>query len=243
MSSRLSGSNAPKLQIMIGILVELVISWLLLWFFCKKNLTALGFVPSKSRVWDCVFGFLFAALGCTLYHVSSAFFADNFWVPNVPFSASLFGAGLWFTVKSVLFEELIFRGALLYILIQKLGVNKACILSAIGFGVYHWFSFGAFGNAANMAIIFVITGIQGLAFAYAFAKTTSLYLPIALHLGWNLFNIVIFSNGPLKQQLFILQNANKPEGIISLVLFLFQIFALPLVVFGYLKWRKKISTY
>ncbi|MFP7657140.1 CPBP family glutamic-type intramembrane protease [Chryseobacterium proteolyticum] len=84
-----------------------------------------------------------------------------------------------------------------------------------------------------------MTGIFGLMLAFAFAKTKSLYLPFGLHLGWNIFNIVIFSNGPLRQQVLIKANENKPEGLISLFIFLFQIFALPILVYWYLRYLKK----
>lgn len=71
--------------------------------------------------------------------------------------------------------------------------------------------------------------------SHSFAETKSIYLPIALHLGWNVFNIVIFSNGPLGHQVLMKANENQPEGIISLIIFLFQIFALPLLVFFYIR--------
>ncbi len=38
----------------------------------------------------------------------------------------------------------------LYIAIKKLGVTKACILSAICFGIYHWFSHEVIGNPVQM---------------------------------------------------------------------------------------------
>jgi membrane protease YdiL (CAAX protease family) len=103
----------------------------------------------------------------------------------------------------VLFEELIFRGALLYLAIGKFGVKTACTLSAVCFGAYHWFTYNLFGSPVQMVIVFLMTGIFGFTLAYAFAKTKSIYLPVGLHLGWNLFTIVVFSNGPLGQQIFI----------------------------------------
>ncbi len=143
--------------------------------------------------------------------------------------------GVGWNIKSVLFEELIFRGALLFIVIRKIGEVKACFLSAVCFGIYHWFSFGAFGNPVQMVFIFFMTGIAGLAFAFAFAKTKSLYFPIGLHLGWNLCTNILFSNGPMGQQLFIRENKNKQDGVLSLAIFLFQVAALPLITYGYLK--------
>jgi membrane protease YdiL (CAAX protease family) len=220
---------------MIGIIVILGISALLLGWVQKRQLTVLGFKPTKLRVIQLIFGLLLSAGICTIYHFLKVAFADNRWVLNHEMTFPITAAGVWWTLKSVLFEELLFRGALLYLLIEKTGVKKACLISAACFGVYHWFSYGAFGNPVQMIFIFVTTGIFGWMLAFAFARTKSLYLPIALHLGWNLLNIVVFSNGPLGKQLFIPINENQPEGLISLFIFLFQVMALPLLVYLYLR--------
>lgn len=220
---------------MIGIITELIISWLLLWFIVKKNLSILGFKPSRKRLIQLFSGILLAAVCCIFYHVTSKISANNNWELNKQISFRTLLPGVWWVLKSVLFEELIFRGALLYIAIDKLGIKKACLLSAACFGIYHWFSYNAFGSPFQMAIIFVMTAVFGYMLAYAFAITKSLYLPFGLHLGWNLFNIIVFSNGPLGNQILLKANENKPEGILSLVIFLFQIFGLPLLAFWYLR--------
>jgi membrane protease YdiL (CAAX protease family) len=54
----------------------------------------------------------------------------------------LFFDSFIYHLKSALTEDLAFRGALLYILIKKIGVQKGFFLSAITFGIYHWFSYG-----------------------------------------------------------------------------------------------------
>ena len=225
---------------MIGIIIELIISWLLLRFIAKKDLSVLGFKPSQARLINLSIGFLLAAVVCSVYHILTTAFINNSWILNKPISFSAALMSLWWIVKSVLFEELLFRGALLYLAIEKWGTTKACILSSVCFGVYLWFSYSAFGNPFQMVIIFVMTSIFGWMLAVSFAKTKSLYLPIGLHLGWNLFNILIFSNGPLGKQLLIKANANHLEGIPSLLVFLFQIFALPILMYGYFKFKKKI---
>lgn len=59
---------------------------------------------------------------------------------------------------------------------------------------------------------------------------------MGLHLGWNLFNIVIFSQGPLGQQFLINSNSGQLlTGFPSIGLQLFQLIALPIIVFIYLK--------
>lgn len=219
---------------MAGLLVELIISWLLLWFMCKKHLSVLGFRPTKSRMANLGVGLLIAASCCTIYQLMTTVFINNSWT----FNKQVTGKGIvessrWVFV-SVLYEELIFRGALLYIAIKKLGVTKACILSAICFGIYHWFTFNVLGNPFMMVITFLMTAIVGLSWAFAFAKTSSLYLPIGLHFGWNLFCMVVFSNGSSQPAIFVRANVNQLQGLLSWLVFIFQVLALPLLTFWYL---------
>ncbi len=71
-----------------------------------------------------------------------------------------------------------------------------------------------------MAIIFTITGIMGLLYAYGYVKSFSLYIPCAIHLGWNITRSVIFSETVIGNQLFIPVKP-IPEVTVSYHLFLF----------------------
>lgn len=220
---------------MIGILVELLASWLLLWIYDRKSLAVLGFGFSKNRLYNFSFGFLISSVCCAVYFLAIIKLSKSTLTFNENFDGKQFLESSWWTLKSVLFEELVFRGALLYIAIQKLRIRLACIVSAIAFGIYHWFSYGIFGQPIQMMYVFILTGIAGLMFAYAFAKTKSLYLPIGLHLGWNLITIVVFSQGPLGHQLLFSSTGEKLGGVLSVVFFLYQILTLPLIVFWYVR--------
>jgi len=221
---------------MIGILIQLAVSWLLLWLVDKKDLTVLGLKPTTDRLLNFIFGFIISATVFTVYCLTTTFLTDSDWKINNDFSVKDFLSSTWWTTNSVIFEELIFRGALLYILIQKTNERTACFVSAIAFGIYHWFSFGVLGDPVQMTYVFVSTGISGLMFAFAFSKTKSLYLPTGLHLGWNLFNIVVFSQGPLGHQ-FLINNNNGQllTGLPSIGLQLLQLLGLPAIVYIYLK--------
>jgi len=224
---------------MIGIIVQLIVSWVLLWFICKKHLSVLGLRPTKNRTTSLIVGFLIAAFCCTMWQLMTTAFIDNSWVSNKQATTKgILESSRW-TLVSVVYEELIFRAALLYIATKKLGVAKACILSAICFGIYHWFTYNVFGNPLMMLIVFLMTSIVGLSWAFAFAKTGSLYLPIGLHLGWNLFSIVVFSNGNVGQAILVKANNNQIQGSLSWFVFLFQVLALPILTFWYVKWLSK----
>ncbi len=187
---------------MLGIIIQLLISWLIIWLFEKGNLGFLGFYPTKKRLIGFAIFFIVTALCCSSDFFMRMLFAKQQWELNPKLTVNLILTGVWWNIKSVLFEELIFRGVLFYVLIKKTGHTKAIIISAIAFGIYHWFSQGSFGNPVQMAITFVITGTMGLVYAYGYSKTFSLYIPIAIHLGWNVTSSVVFSQGNIGNQLF-----------------------------------------
>jgi membrane protease YdiL (CAAX protease family) len=215
-----------------------------LWFVEKKHLSVLGFVPTSSRLLHLVGGFVVAATFCGLYSLSVVWLTNNTWSVNPNFAVNQWASSTWWTFKSVMFEELIFRGAIFYLLIRKTNVKIACWISSAAFGLYHWFSFGVFGNLVPMVYVFISTGLWGLMYSWSFAKTNSLYLPVGLHFGWNFFNIVVFSHGPLgKQFLVSSNNGHTLEGLPSLAMTIFQVFALPLVVFLFLRWSKPRASF
>jgi membrane protease YdiL (CAAX protease family) len=223
----------------LGLFVILAISWILLWVFDKKDLLALGISPTGKRVIDFCFGFIAAVICYCIYCFIVTKISGVEWKVNQEFTFTTFTNSSWWILKSVLFEEFVFRGALLYILIKKMGVQFACILSSVAFGIYHWFSYEIMGNYQQMLIVFIMTSIWGYMFAIAFAKTRSMYLPFALHLGHNLLSILVFSQGPLGKQFLITDGAKDLSGIISLLVYLFSIFALPLITWWYLSKKHK----
>lgn len=219
---------------MVGLVLILLIS-LALFKLTNQKIDSLGLLPGKSRLTSFTVGFLMSAVACSIYFISLILSLDAEVSFNDHYTLLDSLSSFWWILKSVLFEELLFRGALFFFAIQILGKHKACFLSASIFGVYHWFSYEVFGDASEMLTTFIITGIGGLMFAYAFAYTKSLYLPIGLHLGWNLVTIMIFSQGPLGEQVLISSTSNYINGIASILFFLYQILFLPVLVFFYLK--------
>ncbi len=225
----------------MDLIVELAISWLLLWGFKRETLRVLGLVPTKGRVKNFIFGFIIAAIICGSNYLFQAIISGSEWLFNKNFTNQDFLYSSWWNLHSVLYEELIFRGALLYLAIKYIGIKKGCILSAICFGMYHWFSMNAFGNWGFMLYLFLGTGITGYIFALAYAKTNSLYLPIALHFGWNLLNNVVFSQGPLGNQLLIPKVGEKFTFIENIIVVLISTFLLPLCAFLYIKHLKPVE--
>lgn len=192
---------------MLGIIVQLALSWLIIWFAERGNLSVLGLGINRSRINDFFIFFILTSIFCASGFLMKSFFDGPKWQLNPALSFNLVINGIWWNIKSVLFEELIFRGVLLYILIRKLGELKGILISAVAFGIYHWFSFGLFGQVLAMAFTFILTGAMGFVLAFGYAKTFSLYIPIGIHLGWNLTQIFIFSQGPIGNGIFIPKDA------------------------------------
>lgn len=192
---------------MIGIIL-IILSWLML-RLQRRPLSALGFDRPGRRFAELLIGLLVAGAFAGSQFLLTAFLAGFDWVVNPQFRPALLVESLRWNVNSVLFEELLFRGYLLYKAIEYLGARKACLLSAVAFGIYHWFSYEIFGQWTTMLYVLLMTGTFGWMLAWAFARTGSIFLPIGLHLGWNLVTILIFSNGPLGDQWLI---ADAPEA-------------------------------
>ena len=186
---------------MIGPILVLV-SWLLLRFE-RKPLSVLGFDLPLRRALEFGLGLCLAALFAAAKYSLQGFWKGVSWEWNPSITLAAVAEGVRWTTNSVLYEELLFRGYLLYQAIRFLGVRKGCGLSALTFGVYHWFSYGVFGSVMPMIYVFLLTAAFGLMLAVAFAKSGSVALPIGLHLGWNLVSIVIFSDGPIGPQLLM----------------------------------------
>lgn len=78
-------------------------------------------------------------------------------------------------------EELIFRGVVFRFLEEKAGTWGALVASGIIFGLVHLVN-----PEATLWGAFAIAIEGGLLLAAAYAATRSLWLPIGLHLGWNM---------------------------------------------------------
>lgn len=186
-----------------------------------KGLRAIGFDDPWARLRQFGAGVLIAGSVAALQQVGGSWAMDVAWVPNPEFDLATGLEFVRFNVNSVLFEELVFRGYLLYQGIRLLGVRRAVLLDAAAFGVYHWFSYGVFGAPVMMGFVFLYTGAFGVMLALAFAKTESVALPIGLHLGWNSISQILFSTGPLGAALLVPADGSATidtSGVAGLVL-------------------------
>ncbi|NVJ66530.1 MAG: CPBP family intramembrane metalloprotease [Gammaproteobacteria bacterium] len=233
---------------MLGILVILVVSWLLLHFSVKKDLLALGFTPVAPRLLQFFVGILVMLILLLLVVAADTWWYQFTWQKQESFSLSLLGNSAWYYFKAVLTEDLVFRGAILYILVKKLGPKIGVVLSAIAFGIYHWFSFGLLNGDINIVLltyVFITTGLMGLAWAYTFVRTQSIIMPLGMHLGWNQAQALFYPNQPYGELLYkVIERVDVGEGV-NLIYLLAKALIIPalvmLLVFFYTK-DKEVET-
>ena len=188
---------------MLGLLVIIVISWVLLHFIEKKNITVLGILPNKKRTGQFLIGFFIMILISLLaIYIESLVLNVNWELKNTINYKNIFNSFVYH-LRSALTEDLVFRGAILYILIQRIGAKKAILLSAIIFGVYHIFSYGMTeANIIPILYVILITGFTGYVWAYTFHKTKSILMALGFHLGHNLLMTFFYESAPYGELIF-----------------------------------------
>lgn len=229
---------------MIGIVVILGISWLLLHFIERKNLSAFGLMPLKKSSVQFLYGLLTVLLiRLIVLGLESKFKGFEFTTnPDIKFNMIL--SSFCYHFKSALTEELIYRGALLIILIYRIGPKKAIWVSSVIFGVYHWFSYGLFGEGlVPMIYIFLITGAAGLVWSYCYVKTKSIALALGFHLGANFALSLYLPNQPYGELLYSIQSMAELSEWNQLYVALFSGFAPSILMYFALKIFLKSKLY
>jgi membrane protease YdiL (CAAX protease family) len=200
---------------MLGLLVILVISWGLLYLFEREDLNVLGIMPSPKRIVQFLIGIIVISFILLINIYQETLVRNLVWKVNEFQYATIWNAFVYH-LRSSLTEDLIFRGALLYILIKRIGTYKAILLSSIIFGVYHWFSYGILQERFILLFyIFFITGCNGFVWGYAFHKTKSVMLGLGLHIGSNLVLSCFYVSQPFGEIIFSLASETELTGWIN----------------------------
>ncbi len=188
---------------MIGLLVIIVVSWVLLHFIEKKNIEALGVIPYGKRIIQFLIGMLFMILIDLLKIYIESIVLKVDWELQPSTNYALIFDAFIYHFKSALTEDLVFRGAILYILISRLGAKWAILISAFTFGIYHVFSYGMTGDRiVPILYVILITGFAGYVWAYTFDKTKSIMLALGFHLGNNLLMSFFYETQPFGELIF-----------------------------------------
>lgn len=202
-----------------------LISWLIIWVFTKGNLSVLGLTPTTERLKYFAILFIASCILSATAFVLRIYFAEEKYTLTPVLTINSVLLEIWYQFRTVMTEELICRGALLYILIKKIGQTKAVIITSVFFAILHWINAGVWGNLIQMTIVFSFTFAMGLLLALSYAKTFSILIPFAIHFGWNLTQNYIFPDTATGNHIFILATP-PPEVTISYLAF-FTMLLLP----------------
>ena len=220
---------------MLGIFVILLISWGLLYLIEKEHLDILGIIPIFTRVSQFTIGFCFICLVILIKIYIETQVEEIEWKAN-EFKVSTLFRTFIYHIKSALTEDLVFRGAILYILIKRIGAVYAILLSSIVFGMYHWFSYGILNERwILLAYVFIVTGFTGYVWAYAFYKTKSIMIGLGFHLGYNFIMTCFFESQPYGELLFSQITKINLEGWNEFYLSLFKGLFPPFLMYLYVK--------
>ncbi|HAD14348.1 MAG TPA: hypothetical protein DCF33_18150 [Saprospirales bacterium] len=207
---------------MLQILGLVLLTGLALWFFGRHSFRVLGPVPSLPMA-----GLAAVLLVITALCSASAYWlkmeiAQETYVFNTQFNLKQAGYKIWEVLRGVLTEELLLRGALLYLLMIRWGNRSAIILTSVLFAVLHWLNGGVWGNLVQMAIVFFYTFLMGLVLAYGFVQARTIWVPIAIHFGWNITEQFIFPGSAGNEHVFIMQGV-PPEVTVSYAAYFFML--------------------
>lgn len=188
---------------MLGLLVIIVVSWGLLYFIDKKNITVLGIIPNQKHITQFLIGFLFISVITLCMTYAETIIKSVVWESKHVDYELIFQSFIYH-FRSALTEDLVFRGAILYLLISKIGNNKAIFISAFCFGLYHVFSYGMTGERIiPICYVILVTGFTGYVWAYAFQKTKSIALGLGFHLAYNFISTFFYPSQPYGELLFV----------------------------------------
>ncbi|HMT00232.1 MAG TPA: CPBP family intramembrane metalloprotease [Saprospiraceae bacterium] len=210
---------------MLQIVALIAVSWLILWLTECGDLSVLGLAPTVHRVKYVAILFSVSAIISGSAYLLKMYFAKEVYVIDSKLTTTGFLIESWYQIRTVLTEELLCRGVILYIMIKKWGQGPAILLSSILFALLHWLNAGVWGNVVPMALVFAFTFSMGLLLAYAYARSFSLLLPFAIHLGWNWMQNYVFPEHPVGNHVFVLDGP-PPVVTISYLAF-FTMLLLP----------------
>ncbi len=127
----------------------------------------------------------------------SAYINDRFFLET---SNSLIYLYIFESFTTAFFEEVIFRGIIFLVILQRLpntksGIFKAIVFSSMVFGLFHLLNLL---NGAGFTSTILQVGysfLMGMMWAVVFIKTENILYSILLHASYNYFGYVLFKVG------------------------------------------------
>lgn len=161
-----------------------LIVWIFVKYVDKRPFKTLGFNNYKVLT-DVKIGLL---LGFVIMFVGfiSLLITDQIFNKNFSFSSSDLFYNLLIFVFVSFSEEVLVRGYILQNFKASMNENLALILSSAIFALLH------FANPNTSLFAFINLFLAGVLLGYCYLLTKNLWLPFALHFGWNFFQGNVF---------------------------------------------------
>ncbi|PCJ97240.1 MAG: CPBP family intramembrane metalloprotease [Flavobacteriaceae bacterium] len=223
-----------------GFLGTFMIIFFFIKFIEKEDFINLGF-HYKNHKKNILAGFIIGFLVMSLAYLMLTFFHQIKFVKIVFKVEELFLSTILFLIVAVT-EETLIRGYVLRNLMNSTKKNVALILSSFLFSFLHVF------NTHFTGISFVSLFLSGILLGLLYIYTKNLWLPIALHFSWNLFQSLLGFNVSGHDSYSIIEfdllNKNAISGgdfgfegsILSVII---QVFLIILTIFYFSNLKKK----
>ncbi len=219
------------------------------WIFRRSEIESVLGLSLKNLKLQLTIGVVMGIMISGLIDIGSTVLYAVFLDPTYPLelhivNPELLGYMLFFFIVNALLEETLFRGLLQNSLKTKVSVNRAIILSAVTFGIWHagWPLLNAEPGQSvvmEVAVMILSTSLLGILFGVYYEKFSSGNSLIGLIVAHTIFNYVseCFKIGPeLSVQGPDLVFASLEIMVISLIMF-FLVFSILFTIF----WKYKIE--
>lgn len=181
----------------LQVLAVLIGTWLCRRYMDKRDFGSLGFQINRTALLDIGIGLMLGIVltgGIFVVELGFGWIEVKGFAWQVQTTSYFLNNFLWVVVIQMLcvaiLEETVSRGYLLPTIEEGLGLPWAIAITSCMFGLVHLFNLSAKGWA-DYVIPFTLT-LAGVMFALAYLVRRSLWLPIALHFSWNVFEYYIF---------------------------------------------------
>lgn len=168
--------------------VPIVLSvWIARRYIDRRSIKSLGFHLDRQAGYDLLIGFGIGVLQTGLIFVLEVVFGwlevGGYAWQQTSILSVLQNFALWLVIFLAVgfYEELFSRGYQLQNLEEGLNTFWAVLLSSMVFSLSHLIN----PNASWSSVLGIT--ISGIFLAYAYLRTRQLWIPIGLHIGWNLF--------------------------------------------------------
>lgn len=171
-------SSVTVVVYMFRIAWALVVSWLCLITLDNQPFASLGWLPHRGWLRDSLVGLVISFVMMTLVVGLQTFSGGTELGLNRSWSGEVLTSVLLFAVAAS-YEEIIYRGYTLQTLLRSLPPAWPLVLVALLFGLAH------LRNPFSSPLATLNTTLAGIWLGVAYLRTRSLWLPTALHFGWN----------------------------------------------------------